>query len=61
MGKYEKAINKTIIALLFSVLNWLIIDRFIIEIPFYKYFIIEILLIVSMKIFIFTTQKIKLQ
>ena len=40
MGKYEKAINKTIIALLFSVLNWLIIDRFIIEIPFYKYFII---------------------
>ena len=61
MGKYEKAINKTIIAILFSILNWLIIDRFIIEIPFYKYFIIEILLIVSMKIFIFTTQKIKLQ
>jgi hypothetical protein len=61
MGKYEKAINKTIIALLFSVLNWLIIDRFIIEIPFYKYFIIEILLIVTMKLCIFTTQKLKLQ
>lgn len=61
MGKYEKAINKTIIALLFSVLNWLVIDRFIIEIPFYKYFIIEILLIVTMKICIFTTQKLKLQ
>lgn len=60
MGKYEKAINKTIIALLFSVLNWLVIDRFIIEIPFYKYFIIEILLIVTMKICIFTTQKLKL-
>ena len=61
MGKYEKAINKTIIAILFSVLNWLIIDRFIIEIPFYKYFIIEILLIVTMKLCIFTTQKLKLQ
>jgi hypothetical protein len=61
MGKYEKAINKTIIALLFSVLNWLIIDRFIIDIPFYKYFIIEILLIVTMKLCIFTTQKLKLQ
>jgi hypothetical protein len=61
MGKYEKAINKTIIAVLFSVLNWLIIDRFIIEIPFYKYFIIEILLIVTMKLCIFTTQKLKLQ
>jgi hypothetical protein len=61
MGKYEKAINKTIIAILFSILNWLIIDRFIIEIPFYKYFIIEILLIVTMKLCIFTTQKLKLQ
>lgn len=61
MGKYEKAINKTIIGLLFSVLNWLVIDRFIIEISFYKYFIIEILLIITMKICIFTTQKLKLQ
>jgi|688.fasta_scaffold11973_17 hypothetical protein len=61
MGKYEKAINKTMIAILFSILNWLIIDRFIIEIPFYKYFIIEILLIVTMKLCIFTTQKLKLQ
>lgn len=61
MGKYEKAINKTIIALLFSVLNWLVIDRFIIDIPFYKYFIIEILFIVTMKLCIFTTQKLKLQ
>jgi hypothetical protein len=49
------------IAILFSILNWLIIDRFIIEIPFYKYFIIEILLIVTMKLCIFTTQKLKLQ
>jgi hypothetical protein len=61
MGKYEKAINKTIIAVLFSILNWLIIDKLIIEIPFYKYFIIEILLIVTMKLCIFTTQKLKLQ
>lgn len=61
MGKYEKALNKTIISLIFSLLNWIIINRFIIEIPFYKYFIIEILLIVTMKIFIFTTQKLKLQ
>ena len=61
MGPFEKTLNKTIIAVLFSVLNWLVIDRFIIEIPFYKYFIIEILLIVTMKLCIFTTQKLKLQ
>jgi hypothetical protein len=61
MGKYEKALNKTILSVLFSILNWTLINKFLIEIPFYKYFIIEILLIVSMKIFIFTTQKIKLQ
>jgi accessory gene regulator protein AgrB len=61
MGKYEKALNKTILSILFSILNWTLINRFLIEIPFYKYFIIEILLIVSMKIFIFTTQKFKLQ
>jgi hypothetical protein len=61
MGKYEKALNKTILSVLFSILNWTLINKFLIEIPFYKYFIIEILLIVSMKIFIFTTQKFKLQ
>lgn len=61
MGKYEKALNKTIISLIFSLLNWIFVNRFIIDIPFYKYFVIEILLIVSMKIFIFTTQKLKLQ
>lgn len=61
MGKYEKALNKTVLSVLFSILNWKLITTFLIEVPFYKYFIIEILLIVSMKIFIFTTQKFKLQ
>jgi hypothetical protein len=61
MGKYEKAINRTILSILFSILNWKLINIFLIDIPFYKYFIIEIFLIVSMKLFIFTTQKFKLQ
>lgn len=61
MGKYEKALNKTVLSILFSILNWKLITTFLIEVSFYKYFIIEILLIVSMKIFIFTTQKFKLQ
>jgi hypothetical protein len=56
----EKTIHHALIAILFSIINWIIIDNFIINISFWKYFIIELLLVSSLKIFKFTIQKLKL-
>lgn len=60
MSIYEKTINKLIISLLFTIMNWIIINNFIVEIIYWKYLFIEILLVVSMKLSIFTTRKLKL-
>jgi hypothetical protein len=56
----EKVFHGFIIGILFSVANWLIIDKFIINLPIYKYIFIEFILVVSIKIYTFTKLKLKL-
>ena len=56
----EKIIHSFILALLISIINWIIIDNFIVEISFFKYFLIEIILILSIKLYKFTKQKLRL-
>lgn len=60
MSKFERVIHKLLISLVFSVLNWIVVDWLIVELPFWKYIIIELFLVVSMKFYIFTTRKLKL-
>lgn len=60
MSLFERVINKLIISIIFSIFNWIIINHFIVEIPFWQYFILEMLLIVSLKFYIFTIQKLQL-
>jgi hypothetical protein len=45
-----KVLNKIIIGILFSILTWTIIDKLIVEMPLWKYIIIEILIITIFKI-----------
>ena len=56
----ERNIHRLVVSILFSLLNWVVVKNLIIELPFWKYFIIELLLLVSMKFYIFTIQKLKL-
>jgi len=56
----EKIIHSLILSTCFSVLCWFIIDKFIIEISIYKYFFIEFLLIISLKLYNFTKLKLGL-
>lgn len=60
MSSIEKELHKLLISLCFSVLTWLIVDHFIVDLPLWKYFIIELLLVISWKFSIFTTRKMKL-
>lgn len=60
MSPTERRIHKALISLVFSFLNWMAIDYFLIDIPFWKYLIIELFLVFSMKFYIFTTRKMKL-
>lgn len=61
MSVREKFIHGFIISITLSILNWFIIDNFIINIPFWKYFILELIFVVSMKLYKFTLQKLQLQ
>jgi len=60
MSISEKMIHRFLISLVFSLFNWVIIDHFIVELAFVKYIFVELFLLVSMKFYIFTTQKLKI-
>jgi|Laugrespbdmm15sn_2_1035079.scaffolds.fasta_scaffold27746_3 hypothetical protein len=57
----EKIIHSFFLAIFISIINWLIIFKFIVEISIFKYFLIEIILILSIKLFTFTKQKLGLR
>jgi hypothetical protein len=61
MSVREKFLHGFIISILLSVVNWFIIDKLIINIPLWKYFILELIFVVSMKLYKFTLQKLQLQ
>jgi len=56
----EKMIHTLVLSLMFSIISWLVVDNLIIDISFLKYFLIEIILIISLKFYKFTIQKFKL-
>jgi hypothetical protein len=60
MSSLEKVIHKLFLSLVFTIINWIVIDHFIVEISFIKYIFVEVLLLVSMKFYIFTTRKLNL-
>jgi hypothetical protein len=60
MTQNKRAIHLLILGLLFSIINWIIIKKLIVEISIFQYFFIEIILVLSMKIYKFTKQKVDL-
>jgi len=60
MSAVEKILHKLLISIVFSIINWFVIDYFIVEISIIRYFFVEVLLLISMKFYIFTTRKFNL-
>lgn len=60
MKVYEKVAHSLIIGILFSFFNWFILNTFVITISFWKYYLIEIILVISLKIYTFTKLKLGL-
>jgi hypothetical protein len=56
----EKIIHSFFISILFSITNWFIIDSLILDLSVTKYIFIEIVLIISIKLFKFTKLKLGL-
>lgn len=61
MNKFEKGIHSLIIGALFTIMNWFLVKNFIINITFGKYFFIELILVLSMKLFKFIIHKLDLK
>ena len=60
MTRKEKMFHSLILSCLFSLLSWFAIDRFITKVSFWQYFFIEFILILSLKLFNFTKQRLNL-
>lgn len=60
MSLLEKAFHSLLLGALFTIINWLVIDKFIIELTFTKYIFIEIVLVISIKFYKFTKLKLGL-
>jgi hypothetical protein len=60
MTTFEKLSHRLLLGAAFTIMNWFIVTTFIIEVSFFKYFFIELLLVLSMKFFKFTLTKFKL-
>ena len=56
----EKFFHSFILGVLFSFINWLIIDKLIVSVSIYKYILIELVLVISIKLFKFTKLKLNL-
>lgn len=61
MTQKEKVFHNITLAIFFSIVNWLIVDNLIIPISFWKYLIIELMFVLSQKLFKFTVLKLKLE
>lgn len=57
----QKAIQTISIAVLFTLLNYFIISNYIVDLSFWKYLIVEFVLIISYKLYNFTISSLNLQ
>lgn len=60
MSSVEKVVNRLLISLVFTALNWIVVDFFIVDVSFWRYLIIELFLVISLKFYTFTTRKMNL-
>lgn len=59
MHKLPMWFHRLVLSAIFSVLNWLLVDWLIVELSFLKYFFVEVLLIVSLKLYTFISSRLQ--
>lgn len=60
MSGTEKIIHRLVLSTIYTLFNWIIVNWLIVDISFWRYLIIEVFLVISMKFYIFTTRKMNL-
>jgi hypothetical protein len=61
MSKYELARHSFFLSVVFTLLNWVIVDNLVVAIKFWQYLLIEAIILVSFKLYQFTLHKIQRQ
>lgn len=57
----EKTLHAFFLSIVFTLLNWVVIDNLVVSIKFWQYIIIEIAILISFKTYQFTLNKINKQ
>jgi hypothetical protein len=56
----EKLVHSFLLGVFFSIINWFLINQFIIEISIFKYILVELIFVISVKLYKFTRLKFNL-
>lgn len=57
MTNFQRGLHSLLLSIAFTLMTWMIIDSFIISLSFGKYLIIEVAILVSEKLYLFTLSK----
>jgi hypothetical protein len=60
MSNTEKGVHRFLISLVMSLTSWLVINSLLVKVELWKYFIIEIFLLLMFKLSTYTNQKLGL-
>lgn len=60
MTKHE-AMHSFLLSIVFTLLNWVVIDNLVVAMKFWQYFLIEVIILISFKIYQLTLHKIQQQ
>jgi hypothetical protein len=58
---YEKTLHSFFLSIVFTLLNWVLVDNLVVGMKFWQYVAIEIVILVSYKLYQFTFNKINKQ
>lgn len=61
MINWNVYIQQAAIALLFTLISWTIVDQLLVEISFIKYFFVELIFVLSQKVYNFTIKSLNLE
>jgi hypothetical protein len=61
MTKFQRGFHSLLLSIAFTLITWMIIDTFIINVSFGKYIILEIAILISEKLYLFTLSKTNLR
>jgi hypothetical protein len=61
MTNFQRGLHSLLLSVAFTLITWMIIDTFVINVSFSKYILLEVAILISEKLYLFTLSKTNLR